>query len=193
MGSFNIIFINRVLRFTDSRSVYWSLALLAFGDAFIIPLPVATLFITFVVIRPEKAIRYVTPVIVGMLTGAIAGYLVGYLTFRGPVNDPNLVLNRVASVIPCLTAENLKKVSDLYLEWKYFVLFFSIITPLPYCLFSIFSGSVGMNIWGFIVSSLAVQLFKFMFLAFLIPGLSERIKLIIYRKFVIRPGIKINN
>jgi membrane protein YqaA with SNARE-associated domain len=96
--------------------------------------------------RPERAIRYAIVTTVASVLGALLGYLIGAMLMDSVGNwlldlyDPH--------------RSNWARVEAWYLKYGALALLVAAITPIPYKVFTIASGALGMAIVPFVAYSL---------------------------------------
>lgn len=120
----------------------WGLALNSFVESFFLVPPPDFLLIIMDLAKPEKALWYATVCSIASILGGIVGYLIGYIGGRP-------VFNWIFRKNP----EHFEKVEALYDKYGSIAVFFAGFTPIPYKVFTIASGVLGMNVWHFTVAS----------------------------------------
>lgn len=143
-------------RAADSRwSELW-LALCAFFNSFIVPLPAETLLVPLCLARPERSWRFAAIATVFSVLGGIAGYLIGALAFS----------TLGAEIVDFYgSAEEFNDLTSRFnaagLEW----ILLATISPLPYKLVTISSGVAGMSFGLFVGASVIGRVLGYFALA----------------------------
>lgn len=119
---------------------------LSFIESSFFPIPPDPLLMAMGAARPERAVRYAIVTTVASVLGALLGYLIGAMLMESVGNwlldlyDPHRA--------------NWARVEAWYLKYGAMALLVAAITPIPYKVFTIASGALGMAILPFIGFSL---------------------------------------
>jgi len=157
-----------MIRLRQSASSKWSLLilfLLAFSDASFLPLPVTTYFLVILLLNKEKSNKNILFVILGTVSGAVVGYSFGryaLITINGDFTEMGKFL---FTNIPGFSESLYDKMQMLFSKWNVLILFGATVTPIPYGIFSVFSGAFKINFTVFLIASLLGQGLKFYLLA----------------------------
>jgi membrane protein YqaA with SNARE-associated domain len=149
---------DQILRWAGHRHAPIYLAFLSFIEAACIPMPPPELMLAPMSIsQPEKAWWYAALTTISSALGGIVGYLLGMFF--------------IALIEPYLTHLGYQaayyKVQHWFLTWGFYALFFAGFTPIPYKVFTITSGAVGLPLFPFMVASLVGRGSRF----YLVSGL----------------------
>ena len=117
---------------------------LSFAESSFFPIPPDVMLAPMSLARPEKAWRYAMLTTLASVVGGIAGYMIGAFAFD--VVEPLL---RTAGYWPKYLAAK-----EWFAEWGVWVVFLAGFSPIPYKIFTITSGVIGMAILPFILASL---------------------------------------
>jgi membrane protein YqaA with SNARE-associated domain len=166
------------IQWAKSRFSLLAIFLFLFLDASIFPLPTTVIFITISLIHPSRSFYNALAGVAGMVLGAIAGYTIGHYLWLLPDGNFTPFANYFFNHIPNFTAANYQNAQKLYFTWRYSILFFSIILPIPYQIFSITAGAFNFDLFGFAFSTLIFQGLRFFLLAWLIITHGVRAKII---------------
>lgn len=172
-------------KWSNSRFSLLVLFLFLFLDASIFPLPTTVIFITISLISPSRSYYNALTASFAMFFGAIAGYTIGFHLWLMPDGSFTPFAHYLFNHIPNFTEVNYLNTQSLYVKWRYTVLFFSIILPIPYQVFSITAGAFAFNLIGFALSTLVFQGFRFFLLAWLIIRYGEGVKTIFQKNLKI--------
>ncbi len=151
------------------------LFILAFADSSFFPVPVTTYFLTLVILNREMIFNYVLFVILGTLTGALTGYFIGDLVWIKDTGDFTGFSTFIFNNIPGFTENLYNKVQILFTKWNIWILCAAVTTPLPYGVFSVFAGSLKINIFGFLITTFISQSIKFYLLAIVTLNIDKHI------------------
>jgi undecaprenyl-diphosphatase len=133
------------------------------ADASVLPLPTSTYFVLSASPDKKRVMRSVTIAVAGTVAGALIGYLIGVFAY----NAGNHTIYDQSTSILWISGPMYDKVSALFLKWGAWILVFSAFSPLPYLVFSISSGIIGIDPSVFILATVAGQSTRFIFLGLL--------------------------
>lgn len=165
-------------RWSNSRFSLLVIFLFLFLDSSIFPLPTTVIFITISLIQPSRSYSNALTASLAMFLGAIAGYTIGYQLWLMPDGSFTSFAQYLFHHVPNFTEENYLNAQSLYVKWRYSILFFSIILPIPYHIFSITAGAFNFDLFGFALATLVFQGFRFFLLAWMILRYGEGVKTI---------------
>jgi len=111
-----------------------------------------------------------------MVLGGIAGYTIGHFLWLLPNGSFTPLAHYLFNHIPTFNEANYQNARSMYITWRYSILFFSIILPIPYQVFSITAGAFNFDLFGFAFSTLIFQGFRFLSLAWLIITYGDGVK-----------------
>ena len=149
-----------VLAFADSDWSALALAINSFAESIFSPIPPDPLLIGISLRRPELAIWLAALTTVSSVAGAIVGHWLGRRLGR-PLLERLVAENRIASV---------ERLFQRYGAWAVLVAAF---TPIPYKVFAIGAGVLGLNLRTFIVASLIGRGARFFMLGGLLFAYGE--------------------
>ncbi|KAA9009175.1 YqaA family protein [Histidinibacterium aquaticum] len=143
----------------DTRHAMWALAIVAFLESSIFPIPPDVLMIPMILARPSRAFVIAGLATVASVTGGLAGYWIGFaledavarpiLEFYGKGVEFDAFGERFAAYGP----------------WAVLV---AGITPFPFKVITIASGIFALNIWVFTLSALVARALRFFIVAALL-------------------------
>lgn len=136
----------------------WALAIVAFVESSVFPIPPDVLQIPMVLARRDRAWAYAAIATVASVLGGIAGYLIGWLVFD-TVGRPLLELYGYADRFDDFAAR--------YNTWGAWIVFIAGVTPFPYKVITIASGATGLSMPVFLVASVLARGLRF----FVVSGL----------------------
>ena len=156
--------------FAESDWAIFVLALGAFAESTFSPIPPDPLLIPMSVLKPSLAIWFAVIATVSSVMGAIVGHWLGS-RFGRPL------VHRMMSKGSVQSAESL---FDKYGTWAVLV---AAVTPIPYKVFTILAGVLGLDMKRFILVSLIGRGARFMSLGVLLFLFGEKIQIYIDRHF----------
>ncbi|MBN2752207.1 MAG: DedA family protein [Rhodospirillaceae bacterium] len=139
----------------------WTLAIVAFVESSIFPIPPDILIIPMVLAARAKAWRIAVMCTIASVLGGFAGYAIGLFLFD-QVAQPILAFYGYLQKFETFQA--------LYNQWGAWIVFGAGITPFPYKVITIASGMTGLNVFIFAIASVLSRGLRF----FLVAGLLWR-------------------
>jgi len=136
----------------------WALAIIAFVESSVFPIPPDLLLAPMVLAAREKAWKYSIVCTVSSVLGGIAGYAVGYFLFDSfgqPILDFYGMMDHFESF------------KQSYNEWGAWIVAGAGMTPFPYKVITITSGVTQLNFGVFMIASILARGARF----FLVAGL----------------------
>ena len=146
----------------------------SFVESSIFPIPPDALLIPMVLARRESWMRLALICTVGSVLGAFLGYAIGMFLFE-TIGQPILAFYG--------KADSFQELSAWYnsSSWGGWAIFGAAITPFPYKVVTIFSGTTGFNLLAFTVISVIGRGFRFFLVSFLLYKFGEPIRIFIER------------
>jgi membrane protein YqaA with SNARE-associated domain len=135
---------DRVITLSAHRRAPSILATLSFAESSVFPIPPDVMLIPMCLSRPEKSWFYATLCTLFSVLGGIGGYLIGKLAF-GWI-EPWLMESSYEGVFTQAVAA--------FETWGFWYILVAGFTPIPYKVFTISAGVVGMPWLAFIAGSL---------------------------------------
>jgi membrane protein YqaA with SNARE-associated domain len=148
------------------------LAVIAFLESSVFPIPPDILLIPMVLAAPTRAWRIVAIVTTASVLGGLAGYAIGYFLFE-------TIGSSIIEFYGYL--EKFERFQDWYREWGGWIVFAGGFSPIPYKVITIASGSVQLDIWTFTIVSIISRGGRFILVAFLLWKLGAPIRAFIER------------
>jgi membrane protein YqaA with SNARE-associated domain len=145
----------------------WMLALVAFVESSIFPIPPDVLLIPMVLAAPSRAWLIAGVATVSSVAGGMAGYAIGALLFETlgqPILEFYGYLDRFADF------------RASYNEWGAWIVFGAGLTPFPYKVITIASGVTGLDLATFTIASILARGLRFLFVAGLLWWFGAPIK-----------------
>lgn len=137
----------------------WALALVAFVESSVFPIPPDILMIPMIIARPNRAFVIAGVAMVASVLGGMLGYYIGWGLFDS-VGRP--VLEFWGKV------DRFDEFATDYNEWGAWAVLIAGVTPFPYKVITILSGSTGLSLPVFIISSVIARGFRFFLIAALL-------------------------
>jgi membrane protein YqaA with SNARE-associated domain len=137
----------------------WALALVAFVEASIFPIPPDVLMITMIIATPTRAFRIAAIATVASVLGGLAGYAIGalaYDTLGAPILES---LGKTDSM-----AEFNQRFNDA----GFWAVLIAGLTPFPFKVITIMSGWTGMPLATFITTAIVARAGRFFLVAWLL-------------------------
>lgn len=148
------------------------LAVIAFVESSVFPIPPDILLIPMVLAAPTRAWRIVAIVTTASVLGGLAGYAIGYFLFE-------TIGSSIIEFYGYL--EKFERFQDWYREWGGWIVFAGGFSPIPYKVITIASGSVQLDIWTFTIVSVLSRGGRFILVAFLLWKFGTPIRAFIER------------
>jgi len=137
---------DRTMALAGTRHALWALAVVAFIESSVFPIPPDVLLLPMVLATRERAWRIAAVATVASVLGGMLGYGIGAGLFE-TVGRPLLEIYGYS--------ERFQAFSARYNEWGAWIVAGAGFTPFPYKVITIASGVAGMNPWVFLVASAA--------------------------------------
>lgn len=134
----------------------WYLAILSFLESFILPFPPPDVMLApMSLAKPERAMRFASITLIASVVGGLTGYLIGAFLFEQV--QPLLVewgyQNRFETVM------------DWFEVWGFWAVLIAGFSPVPYKLFTISAGVLGLALIPFILASIIGRGLRFFLVA----------------------------
>ena len=145
------------------------LGLLSFAEASFFPIPPDVLLIPLCLGKMKKAFKFAFICSIASVLGGIAGYAIGAFAW-------DELAGLFFQYIPGFTPEKFEKLKSWYEEWGWPLVFIAGFSPIPYKIFTVASGVLGMALWPFILASAVSRSARFFLVAFLLANFGEPMK-----------------
>ncbi len=135
------------------------LAVIAFVESSVFPIPPDILIIPMVLAAPTRAWRVVAVASIASVLGGLAGYAIGFFLFETigrPIFEFYGYFDKFA------------RFQDWYREWGGWIVFAGGFSPIPYKVITIASGSVQLDLLTFTVVSIISRAGRFLIVAALL-------------------------
>ena len=128
------------------------LAVIAFLESSIFPIPPDVLLIALVLASRDKAWIMASVCTVFSVIGGLFGYIIGFFLFTS-IGDPILEFYGYQ--------DHFSRFKSVYNDWGAWIVFAGGFTPLPYKFITIASGAVHLNLITFLVASIVSRGMRF--------------------------------
>lgn len=161
---------DRVIAWSVHRRAPVILAALSFAESSVFPIPPDVMLIPMCLARSAKGWYYAALCTFFSVLGGMAGYMIGKLAFDWI--EPWLMGSSYAGAFA--------QAVDAFDTWGFWYVLLAGFTPIPYKIFTISAGVVGMPLFAFITGSVAGRGGRFFLVAALIrlggKPLAERLR-----------------
>ncbi len=137
----------------------WALALVAFVESSVFPIPPDILMIPMIIAAPQRAFLIATVAMVASVLGGMLGYLIGWGFFES-IGRP--VLEFYGKDV------HFDGFATRYNEFGAWAVLIAGVTPFPYKVITILSGATSLSLPVFIVASVLARGLRFFVLAALL-------------------------
>ena len=146
-----------VMGWAEHRHASYYLAGLSFAESSFFPIPPDVMLAPMTLAKPERAWRFALVTTIASVLGGIAGYLIGMFAFE--LVEP--LLHRAGYWQRYLDAR------EWFAVWGVWLVFLAGFSPIPYKIFTITAGVVGMVFFPFVVASFVGRGARFFLVAWL--------------------------
>ncbi len=147
-----------------AHALFW----IAFAESSFFPIPPDVLLLALCFGRRDKALKYALVCTVGSVLGGVAGWLIGW-GLAEPVAKPLLALFDP-------TGATQTKIEAWYAAYGFWGILVAAITPIPYKVFTVFSGMMHYNPALLILASILGRGFRFFVVAEIIRRFGPTVK-----------------
>jgi len=161
------------LSLAQSRHALWALAIIAFVESSVFPIPPDILMIPMILAAPSRAWLIAGVALVASVLGGMLGYYIGYGLFES-VGRPVLEFYGKDAYFAEFSAR--------YNEWGAWAVLIAGVTPFPYKVITILSGTTQLSLPVFIAASIVARGLRFFVLAALLWKFGDPIRDFIERR-----------
>lgn len=151
----------------------WALAAVAFVESSVFPIPPHAMLVPMILAERTKAWTYAAITTVSSVIGGILGYAIGFFLFE-VAGKP--ILDFYGK------GEAFAQFAERYNEWGAWIVFMAGVTPFPYKVITIASGTTQLNFGIFMVASVAARGLVFFVIAGLLYWFGPPIREFIERR-----------
>ncbi|MEN8831540.1 YqaA family protein [Pacificibacter sp.] len=145
----------------------WVLALVAFVESSVFPIPPDILMIPLIVARPKDAFKIAAIATLASVAGGMLGYYIGYGAFES-IGKPVLEFYGKDAYFDEFAAK--------YNEYGAWAVLIAGVTPFPYKVITILSGATALSLPVFIAASVFARALRFFVVATLLWKFGEPIR-----------------
>jgi len=150
---------DRTMALADHPQAMWWLAFIAFIESSFFPIPPDVLLIPMIIALPHRAFFIAFVATLASVLGGIFGYYIGAVLFES-VGQPLLAFYGKAA--------QFEQFKDTYNEYGAWAVLIAGITPFPFKVITILSGSTGLDFGVFVFSSAVARAARFFVIAALL-------------------------
>jgi len=150
---------NWTMRLGESRYALYALAVIAFIESSVFPIPPDVLLIPMIIALPRRAFLIAFVATVSSVLGGMFGYYIGAALFDS-IGQPLLEFYGKAAQFA-----QFKETYNSYGAWAVLV---AGVTPFPFKVITILSGSTGLDFGVFVLSSVLARALRFFVIAALL-------------------------
>jgi membrane protein YqaA with SNARE-associated domain len=147
------------IRLANHRHALWALALVAFVESSFFPIPPDILMIPMIIAAPRRAFWIAGVATVASVIGGMFGYFIGAVLFE-QIGQPVLAFYGMEA--------KFAEFQTSYNEWGAWAVLIAGVTPFPYKVITILSGSTGLNLGVFALASVVARGLRFFVIAALL-------------------------
>ena len=163
----------RVMGWARHRHASYYLTATSVAESSFFPVPVDVLLAPMVLAKRDKSWWYATLATFGSVAGAVIGYYIGLFLFD-QVAQPIIEFYHFQ--------EKFTQVQELFSEYGVWIIFIAGFSPIPYKIFTIAAGVVGMPLLPFILTSIVARGARFFLVAGLIFAGGEKIEAVLEKR-----------
>ena len=156
----------------DHPRALWVLALVSFVESSVFPIPPDVLMIPMIIARPSRAWVIAGVALVASVLGGLLGYYIGWGLFES-IGRPVLEFYGKDAYFDDFRTR--------YNEWGAWTVLIAGMTPFPYKVITILSGTTGLNLGVFMVASVIARGARFFVVAALLWKFGTPIRTFIER------------
>ncbi|WP_321363498.1 YqaA family protein [uncultured Celeribacter sp.] len=164
---------NWTMSLAESPHALWALAVVAFIESSVFPIPPDILMIPLVVARPREAFKIAGIATVASVLGGMLGYWIGYGAFE-TLGRPVLEFYGKDAYFDEFAVK--------YNEYGAWAVLIAGVTPFPYKVITIMSGATQLSLPVFIVASITARALRFFVVAALLWKFGDPIRDFIERR-----------
>ena len=161
------------IRLAEHPRALWALAIVSFVESSFFPIPPDILMIPMILAAPRRAFLIATVATISSVLGGMFGYWIGSALFD-QLGLPILEFYG--------KTENFEVFRQTYNEWGAWAVLIAGVTPFPYKVVTILSGSTGLDLMVFTIASILARGLRFFVVAALLWKFGQPIRDFIERR-----------
>ena len=150
---------NWTMRLADHPRALWALAIVAFVESSVFPIPPDVIMIPMILKRPDRAWIIAGVALVASVIGGMLGYAIGALAYE-QIGQP--VLAAMGK------GEAMESFNTRFNDFGFWAVLTAGVTPFPYKVITIMSGWTGMPLVTFFATSILARGLRFFIVAALL-------------------------
>ncbi len=147
------------MRLADHPRAMWALAVVAFVESSVFPIPPDVIMIPMILARPHRAWAIAGVALVASVIGGMLGYAIGALAYE-QIGQPILAAMG--------KAEAMETFNTRFNDLGFWAVLTAGMTPFPYKVITIMSGWTGMPLLTFVATSILARGLRFFIVAALL-------------------------
>ncbi|MEI4261186.1 YqaA family protein [Roseovarius sp. D0-M9] len=164
---------DRTIAMAQHPNALWVLALVAFIESSVFPIPPDVMMIPMILARPSRAWLIAGVAMVASVLGGVLGYAIGAFAFE-QIGQP--ILQSLGK------ADAMGEFSTRFNDMGFWAVLMAGITPFPYKVITIMSGWTGMPLVTFITTSVLARGLRFFIVAALLWKFGAPIRTFVERR-----------
>ncbi len=157
----------------DHPRALWVLAVVAFVESSVFPIPPDVLMIPMILARPSRAWLIAGVALIASVLGGMLGYAIGAFAWES-LGQP--ILTALGK------ADSMEAFNTRFNDFGFWAVLTAGVTPFPYKVITIMSGWTGMPLVTFIATSILARGLRFFIVAALLRAYGEPIRDFIERR-----------
>ena len=158
---------DRTLALADHPRAMWALAVVAFVESSVFPIPPDVLMIPMILARPHRAWAIALVALVASVLGGLLGYAIGAFAYEG-IGQP--ILQAMGK------GDAMEAFNQRFNDFGFWAVLAAGVTPFPYKVITIMSGWTGMPLFTFVATSILARALRFFVLAGLLRVFGEPVR-----------------
>ena len=156
---------NKILEWSSSRFAIFWLSLISFLESSILPYPIQDFLLASMSLKNRsKAFYFAAICTIASVLGGISGYYIGVYA-----------IVQIGPILANLGYESkIELLKSYFITYDIWIILIAGFSPMPYKLFTITAGIVGMSIFPFIAFSLISRGARYLLIAFLVRKFGKR-------------------
>jgi len=156
---------NKILEWSSSRFAIFWLSLISFLESSILPYPIQDFLLASMSLKNRsKAFYFAAICTIASVLGGIVGYYIGVYA-----------IVQIGPILANLGYESkIELLKSYFITYDIWIILIAGFSPMPYKLFTITAGIVGMSIFPFIAFSLISRGARYLLIAFLVRKFGKR-------------------
>lgn len=169
-----------VLSWAETPYALPALFLLALAESSFFPIPPDVLLVAMCIGTVSRSYRFATWCAIGSIVGGMIGYGIGFFLW-----EAEGVKSFFFDYVPGVSEVSVDKVSALYKEWDFWIVFAAAFTPIPYKVITILAGVCAINFPMFVIASAVGRSARFFLVAWLFKRYGPTMKDFIEKRFAL--------